>query len=556
MSTKLPSPIRDGLPVAGSTARSRNQHPRTLAMLLGVVLLLGTFSSPTIATDDTETLFSLPVGGLIAYAGTGDEQATWGPMGVAVDADGTIWIADGAEHRALGFSRDGDLVLEIDFDTRLVGLNAIATHADKLIVLDYADVTPKILVASTRSGDITTTIPLPSNARLENGLSGITVMADGTIAAELEGGLRLVSVARLTPGSSRVSPFVLSGSTYTTDAGTVRISEDAILVNGNRVVAPVENILGTTRIVGTTTDTFFVSVDEVTQTQEGTMLVDRVVHALDITGTLGGSARLPLSEMVAIPNQPVAATADGELIALVPRNDTIDIVLLNLRDSLPTVLPAMDPPEFTVADALPAASCVTRATMTSADQGYRNNSKYLSTTNISGACAGRTAPRYLAAAGTYSSVPYEWGGFDTVATFNGQMSPGTGKAGNINTANVLGCSFGVDCSGFVSRVWQLTTKYSTSTLPNVSRAIHINGIVRNDIFNKAGSHVVLFKSTSGGGYYISEATTSGALDRVIYRWVDSSYLTGYTLRRPNNVCCDPTVEMCPVVADPMGTSPQ
>ena len=61
---------------------------------------------------------------------------------------------------------------------------------------------------------------------------------------------------------------------------------------------------------------------------------------------------------------------------------------------------------------------------------------------------------------------------------------------------------------------------------------------------------------SGGGYYLSEATTSGALDRVIYRWVDSSYLTGYTLRRPNNVCCDPTVEMCPVVADPMGPGPQ
>lgn len=175
--------------------------------------------------------------------------------------------------------------------------------------------------------------------------------------------------------------------------------------------------------------------------------------------------------------------------------------------------------------------------MSNTDSGYRNNSKYLSSTNITGTCSGRVKPRYLGGAGTYSSVSYEWGGFNTVSQFNSAMSPGTGKAGNItDDAGSLTCAYGVDCSGFVSRVWKLTTKYSTSSLPSISYAISAGSLITYDLFNKSGSHAMLYRSRSGSGYYVSEATTASSLDRAVFRWISDSYASGFSTRRFNNVC--------------------
>jgi hypothetical protein len=175
--------------------------------------------------------------------------------------------------------------------------------------------------------------------------------------------------------------------------------------------------------------------------------------------------------------------------------------------------------------------------MGNTDWGYRNDNEYLSDTNINGTCAGRLKPRYLGGPGAYTSVPYEWGGFNTVAQYDAQMSPGTGKAGNrTDDAGSLSCAYGVDCSGFVSRVWQLTSKYSTSTLPNISFAISAGSMLDYDLFNKVGSHSMMHRYRSGSGYYVSESTTSGNYDRVIYRWISDSYASGFSTRRFNNVC--------------------
>jgi hypothetical protein len=183
--------------------------------------------------------------------------------------------------------------------------------------------------------------------------------------------------------------------------------------------------------------------------------------------------------------------------------------------------------------------------MASTDSAYRSNSKYLSNTNIGGACTGRTKPRYLGSAGTYGSVSYKWGGFNTVAQFNNAMDPQTGKAGDINDdSGTLSCAYGVDCSGFVSRVWQLTSKHSTYDLPNISTATSVSLMRRYDLFNKA-SHAMLYRSKTSTGFYVSESTTANSLDRVVYRHVTTSYANGFTPRRYNNVCCEPD-EQCPV----------
>lgn len=176
-------------------------------------------------------------------------------------------------------------------------------------------------------------------------------------------------------------------------------------------------------------------------------------------------------------------------------------------------------------------------------RSYVDNTKYYNNTNINGACSGRGIPRYLVGqtGGQYGQVPYDWGGFDLPGQFNTFMDQGK-QAGDINTAAVESCSKGVDCSGFVSRVWQYTTKYSTSTLPGISHAVSgTNRLVLWDIFNKVGSHTVLFIGFNGNGFSGTEATTTNAYDRVIYRYIDWTYINGYSMRRSNKLMgCWPT----------------
>jgi hypothetical protein len=124
-----------------------------------------------------------------------------------------------------------------------------------------------------------------------------------------------------------------------------------------------------------------------------------------------------------------------------------------------------------------------------------------------------------------------------VSGYNGYMHPGTYQSGDIDTAGVESCSRGVDCSGFVSRVWQLSSKYSTSTLPNISWELPASSdLRRGDILNKAGSHVILFSDFGSNGIYGYESTTYNAYDRVVYMYSAWSRLSGYSPRRYNSVC--------------------
>lgn len=183
--------------------------------------------------------------------------------------------------------------------------------------------------------------------------------------------------------------------------------------------------------------------------------------------------------------------------------------------------------------------------MASRDSAYRSNSKSLSETNITGSCSGRKKPHYLGSAKTYSSVPYKWGGFDSVSSFNSHMSPKTGRAGDVSSGDTLSCAYGVDCSGFVSRVWGVSSKKGTSTLPGIAPVIPESWLLPYDIFNKSG-HVMLYRSKASGGYYVSEATTKDNKDRVVYQFQEADYVDGFVPRRYNNVClgCTPK-DPCP-----------
>lgn len=127
--------------------------------------------------------------------------------------------------------------------------------------------------------------------------------------------------------------------------------------------------------------------------------------------------------------------------------------------------------------------------------------------------------------GTYTGLPYDWGGYVTLDEFDAGIAAGDG-AGSHSWHGILECTVGVDCSGFLSKVWEVG-HYSTSTFYETTHDIDWDEIQRADAVNDAGSHVVMYTHLSEGGWPVFYEASGGA-DKVHLNsdggW---SYLSGY-----------------------------
>jgi hypothetical protein len=113
---------------------------------------------------------------------------------------------------------------------------------------------------------------------------------------------------------------------------------------------------------------------------------------------------------------------------------------------------------------------------------------------------GGTFPGWWRTGMVNKSMPYKWGGFDTPESFLTGLSTGL-AAGDICTAEkrqlldaaVSREALGIDCSGFISRCWNLPRAYSTRTLFDICDPIdNFDDLKPGDIFNGRNSHVFLF----------------------------------------------------------------
>ena len=109
--------------------------------------------------------------------------------------------------------------------------------------------------------------------------------------------------------------------------------------------------------------------------------------------------------------------------------------------------------------------------------------------------------------GYNATVPYKWGGFNTIPQFVSGLSNGR-YAGDIHTAGISSYAVGVDCSGFVSRCWQLTYHATTSSMPGITtQYASWDDLKPGDAVHKVG-HVRLFvKKNSNGTLKIVEAAS-------------------------------------------------
>lgn len=198
-----------------------------------------------------------------------------------------------------------------------------------------------------------------------------------------------------------------------------------------------------------------------------------------------------------------------------------------------------DTTAMTSTDITATAATISRSTIMSNAKAYHNQFTWTCSSSNLAALANWTRPRYISGAGSYTYMPYCWGGFSAPSQYRTGMTNG-GRVGNINTSTAghVSNTYGVDCSGYVSRCWGLTSKRSTSTLPNVATKITYASLQQGDMIVKAGSHVVLYEKADGnGGYILYEATKLNSYDRVAYtiRSITSLQNGSYVAYRYNNV---------------------
>jgi hypothetical protein len=132
--------------------------------------------------------------------------------------------------------------------------------------------------------------------------------------------------------------------------------------------------------------------------------------------------------------------------------------------------------------------------------------------------------------GTYVGLPYDWGGWVTYDEFDADIAAGLG-AGSHSSDGSLACTTGVDCSGYVSILWETPWKYGTGTLPEISDAIDARDMWPGDVYNDAGSHVIMWVGKDDAGDAVI-TESSGTCNGVCGRSVSWSYFDGYVPRVP------------------------
>lgn len=147
--------------------------------------------------------------------------------------------------------------------------------------------------------------------------------------------------------------------------------------------------------------------------------------------------------------------------------------------------------------------------------------------------------------GEMQKVPYQWGGFRTLSQFDSGIASG-GYAGDIHTDGVSGYAYGVDCSGFVSRCWNLPYQYSTSMMPQITgQYTSWEQLQAADAIHKVG-HVRMMVSWNQNGT-LNVVESSGADWRVSYRTYATSQLGAYTPRYYVNMEGSPTPLPTPIL---------
>jgi len=274
-------------------------------------------------------------------------------------------------------------------------------------------------------------------------------------------------------------------------------------------------------------------------------------------GAPAARVELPVDSFATHPMRPVRIAEDGSTYILVPGEDRISIVraswVADGGESLPDAVDGTAAAERVLhrenAESVfsslvelarsvfaPQEAVASWTPLHANDRAwtYVNHGWYCSSSNYA-TRNGSIRPRYITSANrNYTAVPYCWGGFDTLASYNNAMSAGH-SAGDINcTGNKRSGTAGVDCSGFVSRLWGLGSKHATWQLPSVSRRISKSAMRLGDAYIWPYNHCMFFRFYTTGGSQLFESTTTNSFDRVVTMSRTNAALANYDAYRYQN----------------------
>ena len=290
------------------------------------------------------------------------------------------------------------------------------------------------------------------------------------------------------------------------------------------------------------------------------------------SGTLEGVYEMPLTPDVALSRRFVTVTPEGEVYFMRTRKDVVDVVgvgframnkdqVVDLTIKEPTTL-AAPPGSDVVIQPVAAIRVLTRPQIMQiaasfADVLWRvTPTAYGADPNVG--CTGFNnrgrRPMFMVgkAGQEVRGIPYCWGCMGSLAAIATRINQGQ-LAGNVCTRNDPRPGVaGVDCSGFVSASWGLSTHFSTMAIPAITNPIPNPWDLRpGDVLNKPGSHVMMFAGfTPDRKVAVIETSTGGCggkTCRNIYP-LSSLLARGYVPRRYRAVV--ETAQAAPVAVQP------
>jgi hypothetical protein len=553
---------------------SRRRMPRLAgAVLLAALLALsavyaGSTLAGTKGVGQQSEVFSLAVGsgsGQVGYVAGNDDAEAWGPWSFTVMNNGRVAILDAANRRLLVVDRSGHEVQSIAYgDLGLVSPMDVYEWRGRLAVADCSTTPEAVVLVDLGSGRSDGRIELPDGLAeagplfMGSGDGGLQLVLGGTESHSVAAGAKVREVASIRESEQAVDVPGVGKTTVETGVAAdkkgprvsvARVGDNARVVRdvgADGVAAQRVRPLGSTRAGNLLADTAYI-----VPAGDGVQVKFYVEElSRDNLGTLA-SVTVPTDEFYIWPQRYLAVDRKGQIWCMVAGKERVSFRILEPCPDRPDVddgsiarsvnafaksvgrglLDAIQPP-VAYADVSPPA----RANPWTRDNGQSVAFSYGYTTwtcssgAYSRSCnlADNIRPRFLYSGGTFTGVAYAWGKYTTPASFKSYVEAGTYDAGDIGTTTVETCTVGTDCSGLVTRIWGLTSKHSTTTLPahatRLADSTPLGQLSRGDVFDRTlspGRHVLCFNAFQNtDSFYACEATTRNSVDRVVY-WTRS-----------------------------------
>lgn len=480
----------------------------------------------------------------IAYVLPEREGFNRGPEAIRITSAGEIAILDSINNRVL-YVKENKIVKTVNLEKCLYPLDFCLSDAE-IYVLDESD---KVLLYDNM-GNLLESYSLPDTVQatlirelwIDAGKVGVTTIEN--VSYQLSG-KQLLSVR---------CPVVISeGTTTTIVKETLKWKLDGTNKGIDYVGTDQEGNL-------------YVHEQEYVPDVKVLVLEDAIVK-YDKSGNKISYSIYNVDDSIIYPSHDITVTESGEVYAMKCKENRVEIYRILLGTGDESHIPELteqalkqeivllgsesDIGQLEIQATNPNIS-LTRSKVLSRAQSMENLSWIVSSENKTERNPA-ILPSYVQNASigsTVKGIPYCWGGFngfDTVSRPSFSAIVGTNvMAGNVrvrdangNKAEVVANTVGLDCSGFVSSAYGLTSKMGTSGLAGFGYTINEGNLKSMDFLVKSGSHVVLYESVSGSNYIIYDSSTDkGKVERRMVSKSTFSASNGYVARTPWLINCE------------------